>query len=190
MNTAQTSNKTNVSQDGSPPLLCGTANIPCASKSCSCGKTPAAFLPGHAYGLSSEQIQEMIRVECIKQSGEWTASLVLPCLPLEDIDPNAPPPEINEEPSEINVCDYFGKRVSSYSRLNFSREEFPPFKKGTPAWDKLKTTIERASYNCNSPVICKSGTGAYRLFVCQVCNTTNKKNRSEKRQIKTIVLHI
>jgi len=169
------------------PIMCGLVNDGfCVSKSCaSCQKNMDIMDPISADIPTTEQLQQMVEKECIAQAKDWIGSIVLPCTPMKDEDLSA----AFDEPSNIDVCKYFNKRVSPFTRLQFSITEFPPpkdlskaFEAGGEVWEKLKILIERESYKCNSPVICGHGSGKIsRSFVCQACNSTNKKKRSIKR---------
>ena len=152
------------------------------NKSCSCcSKTTCDRR--RTDSRETEDLLRMLESEYKLHNEDWTAEIVLPCTPMkDDIDESA----LHVEPDEIDICCYLNNKDTKYSRLNFSIAEYPPPKdleqpfKGV-VWEKLKTTIERASYQSNSPVICGSGSSSKKTFSCQCCNNTNLKNRSTKR---------
>ena len=120
------------------------------------------------YIFSTDEIQLMIEMEFNKQLKDWRGVIILPVTPMTNtIEPSL----FAVPPTEIDVCLYFNKKQSTYTRLNFSVIDFPPpsdlskaFDRDNVVWKRLKTMIERQSYQHNSPVICGSGSSSKKTF--------------------------
>lgn len=167
---------------------CGAGVGVCVSKTCSCNTGKGMPVEPDPVSVAdfptTQQLQDMVEKECIDQSKPWSGSICLPCTPAKETDPTS----VLNEPDPIDICTYLaGQKSASIVGLYFSTTEFPPpanpkdaFKKEDSVWPRLKHKIERESYQCGSPVVVGKGS-SNRSFVCQICNKTNKKNRSTKR---------
>jgi len=169
--------------------ICGVGKGMCLSNACSCGGGKGMSVLTDPVSVAdfptTQELQDRVEKECAKQSTPWKGSIILSCIPVDETDPSS----FLHPPSPVDVCDYLGgQKKAAITRLNFCTTEYPPPLNMTTAevtkcavWKKLKHTIERLLYNCGSPVVSSSGFRDGRLFVCQICNNTNKKKRSNKR---------
>jgi hypothetical protein len=145
------------------------------------------YAPDEKAATDVEFLHELVKRECAALDKNWQGSIILQCNPMTELDGRE---KAMEEPSEIDVCSYFDGQKAKYCRLNFSLSDFPPpsdlkeaFSDKNKTWTKLKKYIRLQSHKSESPVVCSGSScrGQGKKFVCQTCNSTNKKKREVKR---------